>query len=56
MKQERWTEALPLLEQSLEIDERLAALAPTNATFQNDVRVSQRLVAEARRMAEGNGP
>jgi hypothetical protein len=37
---------LPLLERSLSIDERLAASDPTNATWQNDVRVSRRLVRE----------
>jgi hypothetical protein len=35
--------------QSLVIDERLVALAPTNVMFQNDVSVRWRLVAEVRR-------
>ena len=48
MKQERWSEALPLLERSLEIDERLAISDPSNVTWQNDARVSRRLVAQVR--------
>jgi len=42
---------LPLLEQSLAIDERLAVSDSSNVTWQNDVRVSRRLVAEARKKA-----
>ncbi len=38
MRQERWAEALPLLERSLAIAEQLTALAPTNVMFKNDVR------------------
>ena len=37
-----------MLEQSLMIDERLAALAPTNVMLQNDVQVSRNLVAAVR--------
>ena len=56
MRREQWHDALPLLEQSLAIDERLAALAPTSVMFQNDVSVSRRLVAEVRRKADRNEP
>ena len=48
MKQDRWEEALPLLEQSLAIDEWLAASGVSNIMWQNDVRVSRRLVAQVR--------
>ena len=56
MRQQRWTEALPLLEQSLAIDERLAALAPGNVMFQNDLAVSRRLVADVRQNTKGAAP
>ena len=39
------TEALRLAEESLALDERLAALDPSNATWQNDVAVSRALRA-----------
>jgi len=45
---QRWEQTLALMEQSLRIDERLAATDPTNVTWQNDVKVSRRLVAELR--------
>jgi hypothetical protein len=48
MRQERWTDALPLLEQSLAIGERLAASDTSHATWQNDVKVIRRLVDEVR--------
>jgi len=38
------------MEQSLRIDERLAATDPTNVTWQNDVKVRRALVAELRAM------
>ena len=49
MNQEEWAEALPLLAESLAIDERLAASDLSNVTWQQDVRVSRRLVAEVRK-------
>ena len=39
---------MPHLEKSLLIDERIAALDPTNVTWQNDVQVSRQLVAQVR--------
>jgi hypothetical protein len=41
-------EALGFAEESLKIDERLAALDPTNATWQRDLLVSRALVARLR--------
>ena len=51
MPQERWAEALPLLEQSLAIAERLAASDPSNVMWQNDVRGIRPLVQEVRTQA-----
>ena len=48
MPQERWAEALALMEQSLSISARLAATDRTNVMWQNDERVSRQLVAELR--------
>jgi hypothetical protein len=49
MKQEEWAKALPLLEKSLVIGERLAASDLSNVTWQNDVRVIRRLVEQVRK-------
>jgi len=47
-RQTNRTEALHFAEQSLEIDERLAALDSTNATWQRDVAVSRAPVQRLR--------
>ena len=47
------TEALPLAEESVAIDERLAALDRSNATWQHDVTVSRALVARLRGGGQG---
>ena len=46
--QERWAEALALMEQGLRISERLAASDPTNVTWQNDVKKSRAQVEKLR--------
>lgn len=51
--QQRWAEALELMEQSLHISERLAATDPTNVMWQKDVKVSHAQVAELRARAGG---
>ncbi len=53
MSQPRWQAALPLLEQSLAIDERLAASAPSNVMWQREVQMSRRLVTEVQFKARG---
>lgn len=50
---ENWREALALMERSLEIDELLAASDRTNVIWQQDERVSRRLVAELRAKVGG---
>jgi hypothetical protein len=46
-------QALPLAEESLSIDERLSALAPSSVTWQRDVKVSRNMV---RRLHEATRP
>ncbi len=48
MKQSRWRDALPHMERSLVIDERLAASDSSNVMWQNDAKVSRRMVAQIR--------
>ncbi len=53
MKREQWAAALPLLERTLSICERLAALSPTQVVLQEDIRENRELVNQVRaRMAE----
>ncbi|MBK8035767.1 MAG: hypothetical protein IPK22_01325 [Verrucomicrobiaceae bacterium] len=49
--QQRWEEALELMEQGLCISERLAATDPTNVIWQKDVQVSRNLVTKLRAKA-----
>lgn len=51
--QQRWAEALELMEQALRISERLATTDPTNVMCQEDVQVSRALVAELRAKVAG---
>ena len=46
MKREEWYDTSTFLQEGLKIAERLSAMDPTNATWQNDVAVSRGLVAE----------